>query len=225
MERHVEKEFGVVEFMNVCFVTLYNDKYQPIFDFVEKPLREFCDYNNFKLEATKVDEPYEKLTFRKHHRVALLLPFYDWVVWCDTDILIKYPRFDFSTELGLYDSPIVISQDNCGMCAGFFAIKNTGLGEQFINTWAFLGEYESDKGVNFTNPLNGNEGDQHTFRCLYHSFPIVRNNVDYFPEYIVSNPNSSETDKLESFAHHYFGRWNTVDEVLKYMKETECVSA
>lgn len=205
--------------MKACIVTFYNEKYKSIFEFIEPNLRLFCKNNSFSLEAYKIDEPYETLTFRKQGRVAQLIDYYDWVVWCDSDILVKKPDFDFSTQLKYTSKSFIVSKDNLGMCAGFFAVKNNDFGKQFIRTWDFLHEYKSNVNIVFTAPENGNEGDQHTLRCLYHSFPVVRDNTTFFPEHVVSNPNSTKEDKRDSFAHHFFGRWISVDDVLKGMKE------
>lgn len=206
--------------MKTCVVTIYNEKYKPIFEYIEPNLRSFCVNNNFSLEAYKIDEPYETLTFRKQGRIVQLIDSYDWVVWCDADIFIKKPTFDFRSLLGTYYSSFIVSKDNLGVCAGFFAVKNTEFGRKFINTWDFLHEFKSDVNIVFTSPENGNEGDQHTLRCLLRSFPVVRDNTDYFSENVISNPNSSEKDKTDSFAHHYFGRWLSVEDVLAGMKAT-----
>ncbi len=208
--------------MKVCWITLYNKKYEPVFKFTEPNLINFCKINDFFLEATEMDQPYEVITFHKQIRASQLIDYYDWVIWCDSDILIKNPQFYFRSVLKDFDEKnksFLVSQDNLGVCAGFFAVKNNNFGKKFINTWAFLHEFKSDINIVFTDPKNGNEGDQHTLRCLYHSFPIVRDNTDFFPENLISNPNSKELDKKLSFAHHFFGRWISVDDILKGMKE------
>ena len=82
---------------------------------------------------------------------------YDYVIWLDSDTIIKNFNIDMGNILNMFSSDIYIGSDNNNSIdisnAGVFIIKNSDIGINFLNDCI---SYVSDKCINDDGSLKGN---------------------------------------------------------------------
>jgi hypothetical protein len=97
----------------------YSEKYGYKYIFYDK-----CNENNYWCKVYMVLDALEKNE-------------YDYVIWMDSDTIIKDFDIDMNNILNLYSSDIYVGSDNNPkydlINSGVFIIKNSNIGKQFLN--------------------------------------------------------------------------------------------
>jgi hypothetical protein len=217
--------------MNIGFLTFYdiqNPKYNQIGNITYPGLSEYCkDHNYTFLCETKFDASVKNPYWYKIELVLKHISKFDWIVWCDIDVFVLNKKFNMESIINSCETSkknMAISMDGCGICAGFFMLKNCEWSKKFLDSLLFLNEVKSD--IKFTEYEN--EGDQLTIKCFYRTFPSVREklllldlnfmadesnfdfNKDYVLYHLVSHSNGidhvkSKLDYIQSYITKRYG--------------------
>jgi hypothetical protein len=118
----------------IAFVTFENRKELEYINLHNQNLTEYCKKWNYDYLF------YDQCTFNvywcKMHFVldALKTGKYDYVVWLDSDTIIKNPYISMDLIVNKYSSDIFVTLDDgiSAFCAGVFIIKNSPIGISFI---------------------------------------------------------------------------------------------
>ena len=202
--------------MKIDLVHHYNENYQEMYDLVAPRFIEFCslnqyDYNCVKAEGLTKDQSLNlKLNVLQD---ALNKTKADYIIYLDIDILIKDTGYNIFEGYN-FTKDITFSKDQYGFCCGAMIMKVSKFTKKFFDTCLFVGEH-LEKNCPISKSLHEWNGqydqgaghDQELMKSLYFSYPNIRNNIDPdLPEGIISNPFSTQNEKYESFAHHYWSR-------------------
>lgn len=118
----------------LALVTFENRKNEEYIDFHNKNITEYCKKWNY--DYLFYDDCIHNVYWCKMFFVldALKTGKYDYVVWLDSDTIIKNFDISFDTILNKYSSDIFLTYDNGDslFCAGVFIIKNSTIGIEYI---------------------------------------------------------------------------------------------
>jgi hypothetical protein len=192
----------------IAIITFENRKDAEYIDLHNKNVLEYCKKWNY--DYLFYDKCIHNVYWCKLYYVldALKTKKYDYVMWMDSDAIIKNPDISVSQIVNKYSSDIFVSKSTFAtFCAGVFIIKNSPIGisyiEECINKQSLKCNKENDdklKGFwagmcyeqGIMNSLIINKFYKHT-TCL--------------PEYIIHNEKITETNKVcdvDTFILHLF---------------------
>ena len=124
-----------------------NKKNKILFVTFENRKKEYIDIHNqnISMYSTKWGHTYKFITNCDHNvywcKIKIVLDElsngdYDYVIWLDSDTVIKKHNIDISNILNQYNSDIFVGSDNNKIFnlinAGVFIIKNSDIGKQFL---------------------------------------------------------------------------------------------
>ena len=202
--------------MKIDLVHYYNDNYQEMYNLVAPSFIEFCHRNQYEYSCVRTSGLTKDQSLNLKLNVlqdALNKTKADYIIYLDIDILIKDTGYNIFEGYN-FTRDITFAKDQYGFCCGAMIMKVTTFTKKFFDTCLFVGEH-LEKHCPISNSLQEWNGvydqgaghDQELMKSLYFSYPNIRNNIDPdLPEGIISNPFSTQNEKYESFAHHYWSR-------------------
>lgn len=143
--------------------------------------------------------------FNKGAMIRNELKTYEFVIWCDVDVLPFGP--DVNLDIMKLKHRITISSDYNGICAGIMGIPRSLKAHMIFETCLYLGP------VKDYGEFDGRDTkDQNTLKVLMKYFEEVSDMVVPLSENVISNPN---TDKISnSLIMHHFWANRGVDDTL-----------
>lgn len=195
-----------------AIITFENRKDSEYIDLHNKNVSEYCKKWNY--DYLFYDQCVHNVYWCKMYLVldALKTNKYDYVLWMDSDAIIKNPNISLDSIANKYSSDIFVNVDhgNSVYCAGVFMIKNSTIGIEYIeacinkNTNKCLSENNKLKGIwaglcyeqGIMNELIFGKYYKYT-TCL--------------PEYLVFNEGIGENMKTcdeDTFILHLYGSSN-----------------
>lgn len=169
-------------------------------------MEKYCEMNGIDFELhDKITSKHIDVYWNKISIVKEALISYDWIMWCDADVLISDLDFDWRNYLSKFENKnLIISSDFRGICLGLFFIRSCEWSFELLRTLETLGNIKNEK-VGVYDRRNQREQD--TLKVLMDFFENISEKIELLPETIVSNPKSPES--VEGlFAHHFWGNSN-----------------
>lgn len=118
----------------IAIVTYENRKNLEYIDLHNQNMREYCKKWNY--EYIFYDQCIHNMYWCKIYIVLNVLKTgkYDYVLWMDSDTIIKNPLVSLDSIVNKYSSDIYVTPDNGSsvFCAGVFIIKNSSIGISYI---------------------------------------------------------------------------------------------
>ena len=138
----------------VAIVTFENRKNEEFINLHNKNITEYCKKWNY--DYLFYDKCINNVYWCKMFLVldALKTNKYDYVIWLDSDTIIKKMDVSIDSIVNKYSSDIFVNYDNGDslFCAGVFFIKNSEIGKLFMEECI---KYYQPHCVNNTGDLNG----------------------------------------------------------------------
>lgn len=171
--------------MNGALVMYYDDRRREAAELCIPEARLVANRSGDELIVHQKPNDVEPYTAKQRYiRNALFL--YETVIYSDVDVLFRPgSRMDFE-----FPTPILLSEDDGGLCCGFMAFRRTEKVAALLTIWAYLGLAD-----------NSRLFDQSTFALLWNNFSWVRDLTSPIPQSVVSNPKSG---CVGSLAHHFW---------------------
>jgi hypothetical protein len=196
----------------IAIITFENRKDAEYIDLHNKNVSAYCDKWNYKYLF--YDHCVHNIYWCKMYLVldALKSGNYDYVMWMDSDSVIKNNNISLDSIVNKYSSDIFVNLDggDSVYCAGIFIIKNSPIGIAYIedcirhNTKECLTDNNNLKGI-----WAGLCYEQGIMNQLI--FDKYYNNTTCLPQYLVYNVAIDETLKscnLDTFILHLYGSQN-----------------
>jgi len=129
-------------------------------DYIQLHNANFINYcNKWGIDYEYYDKCNLNVYWCKMYMLNKSIDKYDYVMWCDSDTIIKNDDIDLNDIINQYDADIIMSDDNVNVVkrtnAGIFIIKNSIIGKQFLQDC--IKTYEERKKHCYVNnnKLNG----------------------------------------------------------------------
>jgi hypothetical protein len=169
-------------------------------------MKDYCSKNRIDFDLhDKITSKHTDVYWNKISIILKSLSSYDWVMWCDADVLIYDIDFDWRNYLlKLENKNLLISSDFRGICLGLFFIRSCLWSFELLKTLEALGNIKNEK-VGLYDRRNQREQD--TLKVLMDFFENISSKIELIPESIVSNPKSPESGE-GLFAHHFWANGN-----------------
>jgi hypothetical protein len=139
----------------IAIVTFENRKGDEYIDLHNKSIKSYCEKWNY--DYLFYDTCVHNVYWCKMHYVldALKTGKYDYVVWLDSDTIIKNPNISMDLVVNKYSSDILVSADGgvAAFCAGVFIIKNSSIGISYIEDC--INSQQKDCSIKSENKLKG----------------------------------------------------------------------
>lgn len=151
-------------------------------------------------------------TWNKILAVSQALADADWVLWLDVDALIVNQAVKVEQLIEMYagNKEIIFSEDEGGLCAGIFLVKNSAWSSQLLQTLLYLGNAKDEDHMN----------EQGAMVRLLRNFNSVAERTGLIPEEIIANPHTPFSPNV--FIMHYWSNtlpWTAVfpyvDQIIK----------
>ena len=192
----------------VAIVTFENRKDSEYINLHNQNVTEYCKKWNY--DYLFYDKCIHNVYWCKMYYVldALKTGKYDYVLWMDSDAIIKNPNISIDLIVNKYDSDIFVSNSTFAtFCAGVFIIKNSAVGISYIEDC--IKSQPADCNIKSENKLNGfwagmcyEQGVMNTLILdKYHKYTTS------LPNYIIYNEKITETNKvcdIDTFILHLF---------------------
>lgn len=192
--------------MRIKLLTHCDFNYNEIGEISIPLMKSYCSKNRIDFDLhDKITSKHSDVYWNKISIVMESLSSYDWIMWCDADILISDLEFDWKDYLlKLENKNLIISSDFRGICLGLFFIRSCQWSFELLETLETLGNIKNEK-VGLYDRRNQREQD--TLKVLMDFFENISSKIEIIPESIVSNPKSPES--VEGlFAHHFWANGN-----------------
>lgn len=169
-------------------------------------MKRYCSKNNIDFDLhDKITSKHTDVYWNKISIVLKSLSNYDWVMWCDADVLIYNMEFNWRDYLLKHENKnLIISSDFRGICLGLFFIRSCQWSFELLKTLETLGNIKNEK-VGLYDRRNQREQD--TLKVLMDFFENISSKIEIIPEFIVSNPKTPESAE-GLFAHHFWANGN-----------------
>jgi hypothetical protein len=196
----------------IAIITFENRKNAEYIDLHNKNVSAYCDKWNYKYLF--YDHCIHNIYWCKMYYVldALKTGNYDYVMWMDSDSIIKNTNISLDSIVNKYSSDIFVNLDggDSVYCAGIFIIKNSPIGIAFMEDCIKQNIKECST---YNNNLKGIWAglcyEQGTMNKLI--FDNYYNNTTCLPQYLVYNVGiyeSLESCNLDAFIIHLYGSDN-----------------
>ena len=193
----------------VAIVTFENRKGDEYIDLHNKSVKSYCEKWNY--DYLFYDTCDHNVYWCKMHYVldALKSGKYDYVVWLDSDTIIKNQNISMDLVLNKYSSDILVSADGgvAAFCAGVFIIKNSPIGISYIEDC--INSQQKDCAIESENKLKGfwagmcyEQGIMNTL-----IFDKYFKYTTCLPSHIIHNGRISETNEMcdiDTFILHLY---------------------
>ena len=203
---------AVISQNKIAIITFENRKDSEYIDLHNKNVSAYCD--KWKYTYLFYDQCVHNIYWCKMYLVldALKSGNYDYVMWMDSDSIIKNPNISIDSIVNKYSSDIFVNIDNGDTvyCAGIFIIKNSPIGIKYIEDCI---KQNTEKCLTTNNKLKGLWAglcyEQGVMNQLI--FDKYYNNTTCLPQYLVYNIGIDETLKscdIDTFILHLYGSKN-----------------
>lgn len=213
------------EFLDDMFLLVqYDDREITQFEKLIEKNKEYCKKRN--IEYRLLQKGYETYPpwWRKVFLVAELLPFYEGILWLDTDaVVVGEKHFSEYFE----DKHFVFSPNpppaywnpsfdflTAPLCAGIWAVKNTPEGNLIMSTWKKAydpSKWRTEKGVWKGDGLYaGINYEQGSFECSIFRVQDMKNLTKMYPFYVFNYLAKRDNELIgkecfkETFSIHYW---------------------
>jgi hypothetical protein len=196
----------------IAIITFENRKGDEYVDLHNKNITAYCDKWNYKYLF--YDQCAHNVYWCKMYLVldALKSGNYDYVMWMDSDSIIKNDTMSLDSIVNKYSSDIFVNIDggDSVYCAGVFIIKNSPIGISYMEDCI---KQNNKKCLTTDNKLKGSWAglcyEQGVMNKLI--FDKYYNNTTCLPQYIVHNTGIDDTLKTcntDTFILHLYGSKN-----------------
>lgn len=181
---------------------LYDEERRRVGEVAEGLLRHYCNRHGYgcSIRTVTIDQnrnpSWNKVLVM---RGSLLNPFYDQSWWIDADCFILDSSRPIESLLPS-NKVFAFSQDQEGLCAGFFGVRHTPWAISLLEAWWTVGSCAT-----------GRKWEQDSFKALL-SFPEVSSRVCLIPVSDVGNP--QQMPESLPFAWHGWANWRGEQAVL-----------
>lgn len=196
----------------IAIVTFENRKSDEYIDLHNKSIKLYCEKWNY--DYLFYDTCMHNVYWCKIHYVldALKSGKYDYVLWMDSDTVIKNPNISMDLIVNKYSSDILVSSDGTvAFCAGVFIIKNSPIGIEYIEDC--INSKQSECIIKDGNILKGLWAgmcyEQGVMNMLI--FNKYFKYTTCLPSHIIYNGYINETNELcdiDTFILHLYGSKN-----------------